>query len=58
VIVIGGTEERLKMCRSFGATLFLNRHRLSSEERRKMILEATEGGEWTWPSRWPGSPKP
>jgi threonine dehydrogenase-like Zn-dependent dehydrogenase len=43
VIVIGGTEERLKMCRSFGATLLLNRHRLSSEERRKMILEATGG---------------
>ena len=43
VIVIGGTEERLKMCRSFGATLLLNRHRLSPEERREMILEATCG---------------
>jgi threonine dehydrogenase-like Zn-dependent dehydrogenase len=43
VIVIGGTEERLKMCQSFGATLLLNRHRLSPEERRRVILEATGG---------------
>ena len=43
VIVVGGTEERLKMCQSFGATLALNRHRLSAEERRKIILEATGG---------------
>jgi threonine dehydrogenase-like Zn-dependent dehydrogenase len=43
IIVIGGTEERLKMCQSFGASLLLNRHRLSPEERRKAILEATGG---------------
>jgi len=43
IIVIGGTEERLKMCRSFGATLLLNRRSLPAEERRKAILEATGG---------------
>jgi threonine dehydrogenase-like Zn-dependent dehydrogenase len=43
IIVVGGTEDRLKMCQSFGATLLLNRHRLSAEERRKIILEATGG---------------
>lgn len=43
VIVVGGTEERLKMCQSFGATLLLSRHRLSAEERREIILEATGG---------------
>jgi threonine dehydrogenase-like Zn-dependent dehydrogenase len=43
IIVIGGTEERLKMCQAFGATLLLNRHRSSAEERRKIILEATGG---------------
>lgn len=43
IMVIGGTEERLKMCQSFGATLLLNRHHLYAEERRKAILEATGG---------------
>ncbi len=43
IIAAGGTEERLKMCQSFGATLLLNRHRLSPEERRGMVLEATGG---------------
>ncbi len=43
IIVIGGTEERLKMSRSFGATLLLNRHRLSVQERKEAIWEATYG---------------
>jgi len=43
VIVVGGTEGRLEMCQSFGASLLLNRHRLSPEERRTAILEATGG---------------
>jgi threonine dehydrogenase-like Zn-dependent dehydrogenase len=43
IIVIGGTEGRLKMCQSFGASLLLSRHRLSAEERRKIILDATGG---------------
>jgi threonine dehydrogenase-like Zn-dependent dehydrogenase len=43
IIVIGGTEERLKMCRAFGATLLLNRNRLSREERKEAVGEATRG---------------
>ncbi len=43
IIVIGGTEERLKMCKAFGATLLLNRNRLSKQERKEAVLEATQG---------------
>ena len=43
IIVIGGTEERLKMCQSLGATLVLNRNHLSMEGRKKAIREATHG---------------
>ena len=43
IIVIGGTEERLKACEGFGATLILNRHTLSREERKEMVMETTHG---------------
>jgi threonine dehydrogenase-like Zn-dependent dehydrogenase len=43
IIVIGGTEERLKMCQTFGATLTLNRNRLSREERREAVMGVTHG---------------
>lgn len=43
IIVIGGTEERLKMCKAFGATLFLNRHQLSYEERKAVVMDLTHG---------------
>ena len=43
IMVIGGTEERLKMCQAFGATTALNRHRLSMEERREAVMEITHG---------------
>jgi threonine dehydrogenase-like Zn-dependent dehydrogenase len=43
VIVIGGTAARLEMCRRFGATIILNRHRSSLEERHEAVLEATGG---------------
>jgi threonine dehydrogenase-like Zn-dependent dehydrogenase len=43
IIVIGGTEERLKICKSFGATLLLNRNRLSLQERKETVLEVTQG---------------
>jgi threonine dehydrogenase-like Zn-dependent dehydrogenase len=43
IIVIGGTEERLKMCASFGATHTLNRHRLSKEKRKEAVMEVTHG---------------
>jgi threonine dehydrogenase-like Zn-dependent dehydrogenase len=43
IIAIGGTEERLEMCRAFGATLTLNRKKLSKKERRDAVLEITHG---------------
>ena len=43
IIVIGGTEQRLEMCRRFGATLILNRNRMSQEERKQAVLEMTHG---------------
>jgi threonine dehydrogenase-like Zn-dependent dehydrogenase len=43
IIVIGGTEERLKMCQAFGATTALNRHRLSMKERKEAVMERTQG---------------
>ena len=43
IIVIGGTEERLKVCQVFGATMILNRNRLSVEERKQAVREATHG---------------
>lgn len=43
IFVIGGTEERLEICRALGATDLLNRHRQSQEERRGYILARTGG---------------
>ena len=43
IILIGGTEERLKMGKTLGATLLLNRHRMSREERRGVLQEVTAG---------------
>lgn len=43
IIVIGGTEARLSMCRTFGATLTLNRNRLSRNERKEAVMEITHG---------------
>ncbi len=43
VIVIGGTESRLEMCRGFGATTLVNRRRLNQEERRALIMDLTNG---------------
>lgn len=43
IIVIGGTDDRLKTCQSFGATLTLNRHRLSKKERKEAVMERTHG---------------
>ena len=43
IIAIGGTEERLTMCKSFGATLTLNRNSLSFEERKETLREITHG---------------
>ena len=43
IIAIGGTEERLKMCKTLGATLLLNRNRLSVKERKEAVIEVTHG---------------
>ncbi len=42
VVVIGGSEERLSVCASFGAVT-LNRRQGSAAERRELILELTGG---------------
>ncbi len=43
IFCIGGTKQRLEICRRMGATDILNRHEMSPEERRGAILEATHG---------------
>jgi threonine dehydrogenase-like Zn-dependent dehydrogenase len=43
IIVIGGSKDRLDLCKEFGATTILNRRELSLEERRKKVFEITNG---------------
>jgi len=43
IVVIGGTAERLNICRALGATETINRRETTVEERRGMILERTHG---------------
>ncbi len=43
VIVIGGTPERLALCTHMGATLTLDRHSTSADERCAAIRELTQG---------------
>jgi len=43
IIVIGGSKERLKLCKTFGANHVLDRHNLTKEERKEFIMEATGG---------------
>jgi len=43
IIVIGGTEERLEMAKSFGATMTLNRKQLTEKQRKVAVMEATNG---------------
>ncbi len=43
IIALGGTEERLKMAQTFGATHLLNRHQLSLKERREAVMALTQG---------------
>lgn len=43
IIVIGGSPERLALCREFGATMVLNRKSSSVTERREIIFDATHG---------------
>lgn len=43
VVVIGGSENRLRLCEDFGATDVLDRRATSVEERKEFILSLTEG---------------
>jgi len=43
IIVTGGSENRLQLCKEFGATAVLNRRTTSIEERREFILGVTGG---------------
>jgi threonine dehydrogenase-like Zn-dependent dehydrogenase len=43
VIVIGGTELRLEICKEMGADVLLNRNATSEEERRQKIMDLTYG---------------
>ncbi|MBC7083720.1 MAG: alcohol dehydrogenase catalytic domain-containing protein [Firmicutes bacterium] len=43
VVVIGGTSERLEICREFGATCLLNRHDTTAEERIEVVKGLTGG---------------
>jgi len=43
IVIIGGTESRLALCQRLGATLALDRGRLSADERRAAVLELTHG---------------
>ena len=43
VIVIGGTQSRLDLCKRFGATHLLNRNETTVAERRQFVREMTNG---------------
>ncbi|MEW6357236.1 MAG: zinc-binding dehydrogenase [Planctomycetota bacterium] len=43
VVVIGGTPDRLAMCRAMGATHSLNRKDTTPDERRNFIMDLTDG---------------
>lgn len=43
IIVTGGTQSRLDMCREFGATELLNRHKNTPEETKEAIMSLTQG---------------
>lgn len=43
IIVTGGTESRLELCKKLGATTVINRNATSADDRRKLIMELTEG---------------
>ena len=43
IIVTGGTQSRLEMCRELGATDVLNRHTSSQEQTREFVMSITQG---------------
>lgn len=43
IIVIGGSPERLALCRKFGADVVINRRETTPEDRRNLIFDLTGG---------------
>lgn len=43
IIIVGGTQARLDLCRQLGATTCINRRETTIEERVEMICDATHG---------------
>jgi len=43
IIVIGGSKERLKLCKTFGANHVLDRHNLTLEQRKEFVMGVTGG---------------
>ncbi len=43
IVVIGGSKERLNLCKEFGATHLLNRRERSADERLEAVLQLTGG---------------
>ena len=43
IVVVGGTPQRLALCKLLGATLLLNRHQTDADARREAVLDLTHG---------------
>ena len=43
IFVVGGTPERLALCKEFGATHLLNRNATTPDDRRNAIIKVTSG---------------
>lgn len=43
IVVVGGTEQRMAICKEFGATHLLNRRQTTTDERIKFIQDLTSG---------------
>jgi len=41
IIVIGGSESRLNLCKEFGATMTINRRKFNEKQRKDMIMDLT-----------------
>ncbi|MGQ9674494.1 MAG: zinc-binding dehydrogenase [Chloroflexota bacterium] len=43
IIAIGGTENRMELCRMLGATTVIDRKSTTGEERKALVMELTDG---------------
>ena len=57
IVVIGGTEGRLRMCGDLGATKILNRRKTSERERKSEIDALTDGRGADWAIEAVGTPE-